>query len=117
MSRKSNRSHARKKIARLHHRLEVKNDVINCLKNKIKPSLSKPEQKASRDLLRYNSIIIRPADKGSGIIVDRYREIYEESGKKVDNDKTYVRTQGGGLLQAEKRVKKVVNRTAKDCLG
>ena len=43
--------------------------MIKGVRHKVEPNLSKTDQRALKDLLSDDSIVIRPADKGSGIVV------------------------------------------------
>ena len=56
---------------------------------------------------------MRPADKGSGIVVIDTEEYVKKLETEVSNDRTYIRTEGDGLANAEKRVKKVANKMEK----
>ena len=47
----------------------VKNDVIEGISKKVEMNISKKEERAMKSFLQDNDIIIRPADKGSGIVV------------------------------------------------
>ena len=80
----------------------------------VEPNLSKTEQRALKDLLSDDSIVIRPADKGSGIVVIDKEEYVKKLETEVSNDRTYIRTEGDGLTNAEKRVRKVANKMEKD---
>lgn len=48
---------------------QVKEDVIRGLNRKFSSNITVSEDKAMRELLHDQIIIIRPADKGSGIVV------------------------------------------------
>ena len=48
---------------------EIKDDIIKRLHRDFKMNTTSSEEKAMQDLLNETSIIIRPADKGSGIVV------------------------------------------------
>ena len=93
---------------------EVKDGVIKGVRHKVEPNLSKTEQRALKDLLSDASIVIRPADKGSGIVVIDTEEYVKKIETEVSNDRTYIPTEGDGLTNAEKRVKKVANKMEKD---
>ncbi len=47
----------------------VKQAIVGDLKKKINPNISKAEEKALHDMMNDISIIIRPVDKGSGIVI------------------------------------------------
>jgi len=47
----------------------VKDDVISGLRKKIKLNMSCDKEQAMQQLLNADDIVIRPADKGSGIVV------------------------------------------------
>ena len=48
---------------------EVSSSIIQGLKREGKPNLSKAEEDALLSLLRDDSIVIRPADKGSSFVI------------------------------------------------
>ena len=68
----------------------MKDDVIRNLKRDFKVNTIKKEQKAMKDRLEDETSIIRPSDKGSGIVVmdsDKYKDEIE---KYLDDCSTYM---------------------------
>ena len=67
---------------------EVKDEIISRLGRKFKMNISNDEEKAMRELL-YDSIVIRPSNKSSGVVIPN-REDYElEIEKELQNVETY----------------------------
>jgi len=91
----------------------VKKEVLHGLNNNFKPNISKKEQIATKTLLNDVTVVIRPADKGSGVvIVDTNTYITME--KEMETGDSYEITDCGGQCNAEKAVKKTANRLYKD---
>ena len=59
----------------------VKKDVIEGISKKVEMNITKKEERAMKSLLNDDSIVIRTADKGSGIVImdtQKYIEGLEE---------------------------------------
>ena len=66
---------------------EVKGGIIKGIKRDSVMNITKKEESAIRKLLNDNSIVIRPADKGSGIVVldaDEYNSQMDGNWKKCN---------------------------------
>ena len=93
----------------------VKDDVMGSLKKSKKINLTKEENSAFHELLHNDGIIIRPADKGSGIVVID-KEEYIESLEEMEQSSAYERTDNDRTEEAHKKVKKFVNKMNRDGL-
>ena len=91
----------------------VKSDVINGIQKKVESNLAKEERKALVNLLNDASIVIRPADKGSGIVVIDTDEYVEKLEREMTISNTYMQTDGSKLAEAEKKVKVAANKMYK----
>lgn len=94
----------------------VKGDIINGIKNKIDTNLTKLEDKALKALLNDTSIVIRPADKGSGVVVVDTDDYIRNLEAEVQGSDSYKETNGEGLMTAEKAVKSIANKMMRDGL-
>jgi hypothetical protein len=94
----------------------VKTDILNHIKTKILPNLTKTERNAIDSLLKDNSIVIRPADKGSGIVIMDTDQYMERLDRELSQDDTYQQTDGNAFKIAEKKVRNVANEMYKSGL-
>ena len=62
----------------------VKN-IISGLKRNFKMNLTHEEEMVMKTLLNYNSIVIRPADKSSGIVIMNTEDYTNKLEKEMDN--------------------------------
>ncbi|KAK3106951.1 hypothetical protein FSP39_003763 [Pinctada imbricata] len=88
---------------------EVKNDIIKGLKRDFKMNVTKGEENALKSLMNDNSIIIRPADKGSGIVIidaDSYKTDIE---KELLSNGTYEQIPETTVQKLDRKLKKTVN--------
>ena len=92
----------------------VKTDIVNNLKKAKKLNLTAEEHDAFLSLVHNDNIIIRPADKGSGIAVMDKSEYMERIRKEMEGSKSYMETEGDQTEVAWKKVKKLVNRMHRD---
>ena len=92
----------------------VKTDTVNNLKKAKKLNLTTEEHDAFLSLVHNDNIIIRPADKGSGIAVMDKSEYMEKMRKEMEGSKSYMETEGDQTEVAWKKVKKLVNRMHRD---
>ena len=88
----------------------VKSDVIAGLTKAKKLNLSKQENTAMHELLHNDKIIIRPADKGSGIVIVNREDYISKLREEMKNSDSYQETEGNRADKAVKYVKKLVNR-------
>ena len=88
----------------------VKKDGIEGISKKVEMNITKKEERAMKSLLYDDSIIIRPADKGSGIVImdtQKYKEGLEEE---IHKGNSYEQTDADTYRETEKLVKNTVNR-------
>ncbi|XP_053394169.1 uncharacterized protein LOC128555550 [Mercenaria mercenaria] len=87
----------------------VKNDIVNCLKKVGKMNVTAEEQKAFQSLLHNNDIVIRPADKGSGIVVLDKTSYLNSLQKEMEESDSYAESENDLTQTSMKEVKKLVN--------
>ena len=88
----------------------VKSDVIAGLTKAKTLNLSKQENTAMHELLHNDKIVIRPADKGSGIVIVNREDYISKLREEMKNSDSYQETEGNRADKAVKDVKKLVNR-------
>ena len=66
----------------------VKSDVIAGLKRAKTLNLSKQENSAMHELLHNDSIVIRPADKGLGIVIVNREDYISKLNREINNSDT-----------------------------
>ena len=64
---------------------EVSSSVVRGLKKKGRSNLSKAEDEALLSLLKDDSIVIRPADKGSSFVILNKDDYIAKSSKEMGN--------------------------------
>jgi len=77
-------------------------------------NLTKDEKRAITSLLNDPSIVIRPADKGSGVVVEDAESYIEKLEQEIGNCGTYQLLDGNGQQEAERAVKNEANRRYKE---
>ncbi|MES9884726.1 MAG: GIY-YIG nuclease family protein [Sedimenticola sp.] len=92
----------------------VKEDIIRGLKTTTKNNLTKDEENAMRELLMDDSIVIRPADKGSGVVVIDTVDYTKQLIHEVQDSDTYTRVNEDLTKQINTKVRKLVNRMYKE---
>ncbi|CAG2211803.1 unnamed protein product [Mytilus edulis] len=92
----------------------VKGDVMNGLKQRKSINLTTKEENALKDILQDDDIVIRPADKGSGIVVINKEEYFKKLEEEITNNDTYSETEQNTTHQITKKVKSLVNRMKKE---
>ena len=85
----------------------VKEDVVTGIQKTTEANLTQPEQNALRGLMNNNSKVIRPADKGSGIVVMDTEE-YIKKVEGLQSNNTYKRQTANKLTTVNNKVKKLV---------
>ena len=69
----------------------VKDDILKGIKKNGKMNVTVTEEQALKSLLNDQSIIIRPADKGSGIVVLDTQDYIQQVEEQLQDDTTYRR--------------------------
>ena len=92
----------------------VKNDVVNNLRKAKKLNISKEEEAAFYSLLHNEDIIIRPADKGSGIVVINKTDYIRKLETEMNESDSYISVAEDPTQSSLKAVKKLVNRMFKE---
>ena len=86
----------------------VKEDILKGISKCQTSNISTGEQNALRTLMNDNTIIIRPADKGSGIVVMDTAEYVSKVEKDLQQDDTYIEMQDDSTKAVTKQVGKIV---------
>ena len=94
----------------------VKDDIVMGKRSKVDANLSREEQRALTTLLKDTNIVIRPADKDSGVVVIDSKAYIQKLKEEVTGNKTYEETDGQGLARAEKMVKTMTRKMLKEGL-
>ena len=88
----------------------VKEDVIVNLKKSSKLNLTRDENSAFYELLHNKDIVIRPADKGSGIVVVDKDSYIQSLQKEMEDSISYEATDHDQVEEVQKKVKKLVSK-------
>ena len=88
---------------------EVTATVIRESRSRGGGNLSQEEEEAIQRLIRDESIVIRPADKGSGIVILDTDDYLSKLEQKVHDDATYKSITGDKTSQVGKQVQKLVS--------
>ena len=87
----------------------VKDDVISGLRKKVKLNMTQAENQAMRDLLNDDDIVIRPADKGSGIVIMDTIDYVEKLNEEMKNNTTYQKVENNNISTVQNKVNKVAS--------
>ena len=71
----------------------MKNDIVNNLKKAGKLNITREEKDAFYSLLNNADIVIRPADKGSGIVILDKDDYVNKLQKEMDDCDAYKKTE------------------------
>jgi hypothetical protein len=88
---------------------EVKDDVLNGLHRNFKMNITPSEEKEMKDLLNDPTIIIRSADKGSGIVILGANSYAENLEQEIHDNSTYKEVPTDLRRTIESKVKKLAN--------
>ena len=87
----------------------VKNDIISGLKRNFKMNLTREDEMAMKTHLNDSGIVIRPADKGSGIVIMNTEDYTNKLEKEMKDNGTYAEVTEDKTKKIENKVKKLVN--------
>jgi hypothetical protein len=88
----------------------VKNDVINNIGKSGKLNTTRNERDAFFSLLQNPRIVIRPADKGSGIVILDKEDYIKKLHSEMEQSKSYEETEADIVNETMKRIRKLVNK-------
>ena len=88
-------------------------NISNIKVNRKVDNLTRDERKALRDLRSDSRIVIKPADKGSAVVIQD-RETYIVEGQRQLNTNAYKKTSSDPTIKHAKKVTSVVNKTKVD---
>ena len=89
---------------------EVSHSILAGVKKSCRKNLSKAEEEALYQLMTDDDIVIRPADKGSGIVVLDRSDYLARLQDEVNDDSTYKKTNGDLTMSIQKKVKDLADR-------
>ena len=92
----------------------VKNDIVNNICKAGKMNLNREEKEAFYALLNNEEIIIRPADKGSGIVVLDKEDYINKLQGEMTGSASYVEAEKDMTEETNKKLKKMVNKMYKE---
>ena len=88
----------------------VKEDIIKNVKRKVNKNITRTEEKAIKELLDDNGIVIKPADKGSGITIIDTKDYRDMIFQELSDSSTYKQTSE----DLTKKITNKINRTVND---
>lgn len=88
---------------------EVKDDVISGLRKNFKMNITTAEEEALRDLLSDSDIVIRPADKGSGIVILDSKHYVDEVKKEMRENGKYTEVSTDMTQKTANKIKKLAD--------
>ena len=88
---------------------EVKDDIIRGLRRDFSKNITRSEEEAIRQLFHDNSIVIRPADKGSGIVIMDAETYTDQLEKEMFESKSYEEVKEDMSVKISNKIKKLVN--------
>jgi hypothetical protein len=74
-----------------------------------KNNLSKKQRYALRRLKNRHDIILKPADKGSGVVILNHEQYLKEAHRQLDNDKHYLQLSHNTIPETQNIIKDNVN--------
>jgi hypothetical protein len=92
----------------------VKNDVVGSLRKAGNLNVTKEENSAFMSLLHNKDIVIRPADKGSGIVIVNKSDYIDKLYQEMTDNKSYCQTDEDLTEASAKSVRSLVNKMHRD---
>ena len=92
---------------------EVKRSVLAGVAKNREDNLSKKEEEAFMELMLDEDIVIRPADKGSGVVVGNTKDYWDKLYRELEDSSTYRPTDGDQTQKVYKKVKLLADRLYK----
>ena len=87
---------------------EVTREIIRGTKTSGRENLTKAEHEALHDLIRDDSIVIRPADKGSGIVIFDTKDYLSRLEEEMKDGHTYQATKSDQTSKIQREVKNLI---------
>jgi len=88
----------------------VKSDIISSVRKDFSMNITREEEKAIKEILDNDSIIIRPADKGSGIVIVNSEEYEDMLLGEIKASNSYVETDEDMTKKITSQVKRLANK-------
>ena len=92
---------------------EVTRSILDGVSKNRASNLSREEEQAVLDLLKDDSIIIRPADKGSGVVIMDTTDYFEGLKREVNDPSTYRSTEKDQTQLVHAKVKSLADKLLK----
>ena len=86
----------------------IKEDIVKNIRTQFKKNLNRREEAAMKDLILDDSIVIRPADKGSDIVVLDASDYKDSLKKELEDSSTYTQIDKDVTQDACKKVNKLL---------
>ena len=95
---------------------QVRDDIIKGLSKDFKMNITNNEEKALRELLYDDSIVIRPSDKSSGVVIMNISDYETEVHDELKDNGTYKEIKEDLTTKIEKKIKKMSKVCIKEML-
>ena len=92
----------------------IKEDIVKNIRTQFKKNLNRREEAAMKDLILDDSIVIRPADKGSGIVVLDASDYKNSIKKELEDSSTYTQIDKDVTQDACKKLNKLLKSLRKE---
>ena len=79
------------------------------MKSKVNKNITRTEEKAIKELLDENEIVIRPADKGPGITIIDTKDYRDMIFQKLSDSSTYKQTSEDHTKKMTNKINRTVN--------
>ena len=88
---------------------EITRDIIRSMRRAGTRNMTTEEGEALQDLMKDDEIVIRPADKGSGVVIIDKKDYMEKLENELSDTSTYQLVEKDITSQVQKEVKSVAN--------
>ena len=95
---------------------QVRDDIIKGLSKDFKMNITNNEEKALRELLYDDYIVIRPSDKSSGVVIMNISDYETEVHDELKDNGTYKEIKEDLTTKIEKKIKKMSKVCIKEML-
>ncbi|CAH2301315.1 Hypothetical predicted protein, partial [Pelobates cultripes] len=85
-------------------------DEVKKIKKPIYSNISRQQRKAMKELQSDTSIVIKPADKGGGVVILNREQYYSEIYRQLNDSTTYKELKGDPITQIKKAYSELLDR-------